>query len=77
MAERRDLLTLRVTTEKIGRRWYGVLYRRSEAPQAIAVDELANRIWVSVACMDEATALRLAKDELRRREATSASRSSG
>lgn len=68
--ERRDLTTLRLTTEQIGGRWHGVLYRRSAAPQAMTVDEVANRVWMSAPCVDEATALRLAKAELRRREAT-------
>jgi hypothetical protein len=65
--ERRDLSTLRVVAERIGARWYGVLYRRSAAPQAMTVDEVANRVWVTAACGDEATALRLAEEERERR----------
>ncbi len=67
MIERRDLASLHLVTEQIGGRWYGVLYRRSAAPQVMTVDEVAHRVWVSGPCADEAEARRLAEDEVARR----------
>jgi hypothetical protein len=60
--------TLHVTTEMIGGRWYGVLYHRGASPAALTVDEIANRLWVSTPCGDEAMARGLAASEMRRRE---------
>ena len=66
--ESRGAHTLHVTTELIGGRWYGVLYHRGPSPAALTVDEIANRLWVSTPCDDEATARELAASEIRRRE---------
>ncbi len=55
---------LQVTTELIGDRWYGVLYRHGTAPLTLTVAEIANRLWVSPPCDDETTARDLAMREL-------------
>ena len=55
---------LQVTTELIGDRWYGVLYRHGTAPLTLTVAEIANRLWVSPPCDAETTARDLAMREL-------------
>ena len=66
--ETRGAHTVHVTTELIGERWYGVLYHRGGVSPALTVDEIANRLWVSTPCADEATGRDLAASEMRRRE---------
>ncbi len=59
---------LDVTTELIGGRWYGVIYRRGAAQSGLTVAEIANRLWVSPPCDDDPTARDVATRELLARE---------